>query len=70
MTNFNSVLNDGDLDLVSGGTDRKTTIAVAATFVLASQALGALGDAVGSAYYAGRAMGVMDVGSPKCDPNQ
>lgn len=67
MTNFNSAINDDDLDHVSGGMDSKTTIAVAHTYLLASQALSALGNSAGSAAFAGRAGGVIEAsgGCPK-----
>ena len=55
-------LSINELDVVSGGMDCKTGIAVSHIFSLAGQVLQAFGDKVGAAEMGGRAHGVI-VGS-------
>jgi len=58
-------LNDNELDLVAGGMDCKSSMAVAQVYILTAEALGALGNSAGSAAFSGRAQGVLEGGCHK-----
>ena len=63
MDNFRTLTNE-ELNLVSGGMDCRTAIAVSQAYNAAAKVMGALGDNLSSMHFSGRAMGVLDGACP------
>jgi hypothetical protein len=56
------VLNDAELETVSGGMDCKTAQVVAKIYSMTGDILGAAGDRAGAIAFYGRAVGVLEGG--------
>jgi len=57
-------LTNEELNLVSGGMDCRTAIAVSQAYVAAAQVMGAVGDNLSSMNFSGRATGVIQGACP------
>ena len=58
-------LTDSTLDMISGGMECRTSIAISNGYLSLARVFVSMGDTASGAFYAGKAMGIMEGACPK-----